>query len=93
MLWAKSYRLIYNYLDQKIYKMKNKYTPEDVNEWKRQGAVVINDIFSEDEIMAVQKDIEKVFGYKKGGIPIVNDHQEPLINDQQFLNFENIPFD
>ncbi len=73
--------------------MKNKYTPEDVNEWKRQGAVVINDIFSEDEIMGVQKDIEKVFGYKKGGIPIVNDHQEPLINEQQFLNFENIPFD
>ena len=43
--------------------------------------------------MAVQKDIEKVFGYKKGGIPIINDHQEPIINEQQFLNFENIPFD
>ena len=32
--------------------MKNKYTLQDVNEWKRQGAVVINDIFSEEEIMA-----------------------------------------
>ena len=73
--------------------MHKKYSPKTVDDWRKHGAVIIKDIFSQKEIMSVRKDIEKVFGYKKGGLPIIKDNQNPQTNEHQFLNFENIPFE
>ena len=73
--------------------MHKKYLSKTVDYWKKHGAVIIKDIFSQKEIISVRKDIEKVFGYKKGGLPIIKDNQNPQNNEHQFLNFENIPFE
>ena len=64
-----------------------------VDEWRRHGAVVVKDIFSQKEIISVQEDIEKVFGYKRGSLPTIKNQQEYTTNEKQFLNFENIPFE
>ena len=69
--------------------MHKKYILKTVDDWKKHGAVIIKDIFSQKEIISVRKDIEKVFGYKKGGLPIIEDHQDPQTNEHQFLNFES----
>ena len=66
--------------------MHKKYSPKTVDDWRKHGAVIIKDIFSQKEIMSVRKDIEKVFGYKRGGLPIIKDNQKPLTKDHKFLN-------
>ena len=73
--------------------MVKHYSNSDVEKWQKEGAVIIKDIFSPKEIKSVHDDIDKVFGYKKGGAPITKNHGINVTNEKQFLNFENIPFD
>jgi len=69
------------------------YSNLDVEKWQKEGAVIIKDIFSNKEIKSVHNDIDKVFGYKEGGAPIIKNYGDPVTTEEQFLNFENISFD
>ena len=73
--------------------MVKHYSNSDVEKWQKEGAVIIKEIFSPKDIKSVHDDIDKVFGYKKGGAPITKNHGINVTNEKQFLNFENIPFD
>ena len=73
--------------------MAKHYSNSDVEEWRKEGAVLIKEIFSSKEIESVHDDIEKVFGYKKGRLPKTKNYGSPDTIGDQFLNFENIPFD
>ena len=72
--------------------MVKHYSNLDVEKWRKDGAVVIEGLFPLKEIQSVYKDIDKVFGYKKGGSPITKNDGNPVTIEEQFLNFENIPF-
>ncbi len=73
--------------------MVKHYSNLDVEKWQKEGAVIIKDIFSNKEIKSVHNDIDKVFGYKEGGAPIIKNYGDPVTTEEQFLNFENISFD
>ena len=73
--------------------MVKHYSNLDVKKWRKDGAIVIEGLFSLKEIQSVREDIDKVFGYKKGGFPITKKDGNPVTIEEQFLNFENIPFD
>ena len=70
--------------------MVKHYSNLDVEKWRKDGAVVVEGLFSPHEIQSVHEDIDKVFGYKKGGPPIINNDVSPVTIEEQFLNFENI---
>ena len=71
-----------------------RYSNSDVIKWKKEGVLVLNDLFTSKEIRSVHDDIDAIFGHKKGDEPIINKHDgRPKTIDEQFLNFENIPFD
>ncbi|OUX31049.1 MAG: hypothetical protein CBE24_05685 [bacterium TMED264] len=73
--------------------MVKHYSNLDVEKWQKEGAVIIKDIFSNKEIKSVHNDIDKVFGYKEGGAPIIKNYGDPVTTEEQFLNFKNISFD
>ena len=73
--------------------MVKHYSNLDVEKWQKEGAAIIKDIFSNKEIKSVHNDIDKVFGYKEGGAPIIKNYGDPVTTEEQFLNFENISFD
>jgi len=74
--------------------VKKKSYSEILTTWREEGAVLIDGVFSVDEINNVQKDIGKIFKGKKGSILKIKKHGgSPETDADQFLNFENIPFD
>ena len=74
--------------------MIKRYSNSDIKKWKKEGAIVLNELFTTDEIVSVHNDIEQIFGSKKGVKPIIKKHDgKPETVPEQFLNFENIPFD
>ncbi|MBA66084.1 MAG: hypothetical protein CMG55_09820 [Candidatus Marinimicrobia bacterium] len=74
--------------------MIKRYSFDDVKRWKRDGAVVLKNLFTLEEIKTVHDDIAVVFQGKKGSTPIIKKHSGPPETvAEQFLNFENIPFD
>jgi len=74
----------------------NRFTPSQVNTWRNQGGVLIEEFFTPAEIADVEADFETVFGRVTG-------NHEPLIkheaakggsfHDAQFASFEAVPFD
>jgi hypothetical protein len=74
----------------------NRFTSSQVDAWRKQGGVLIEDFFTPAEIAAVQSDFHTVFGRSKGS-------DEPLVRSEkamggsfhetQFKSFEAVPFD
>ena len=62
------------------------YSKLDIKKWRNDGAVVIDGLFSLKEIQSVHEDIDKVFGYKKGGSPITKNDRNSVTIEEQFLN-------
>ncbi len=74
--------------------MKKYYSKREIKKWNDEGAVLLFDIFKDKEIKSVKKDIEKVYLYKKGGQPKIHNERKVIsFSEDQFLNFDNIPFD
>jgi hypothetical protein len=76
--------------------MKDRFGPEHIETWRREGCLLIESFFTADEVAAVQADFRAVWGRAEGA-------QEALVktkpgeigrfNDAQFKTFEAIPFD
>jgi hypothetical protein len=76
--------------------MQDRFTPEQVETWRRDGGVLIPDFFTPDEVAAVVADFDKVFGEPAGAdAPMVRvrEGQVGSFNPAQFKTFEAVPFD
>ncbi|MCZ6503951.1 MAG: phytanoyl-CoA dioxygenase family protein [Gammaproteobacteria bacterium] len=76
--------------------MPDRFTDEHVETWRREGAVMLPEFFTPNEIAAVTGDFELVFPDRQGGHEALVKKKAGEIgafNQAQFKNFENIPFD
>src|SRR5512140_251518 len=76
--------------------MKRRYSPEDLETWRREGVVSIPDLFTPEEVAAVRADFELVFGRTAGAAEAMNKKKEGEVsrfNKAQFTGVEAIPFD
>ena len=70
--------------------------PEHVETWRREGVVVVENVFNAEEIAAVRADFEQVFGRSEGAAEGLNkkrDGELGRFNAAQFATFEAVPFD
>ncbi len=77
--------------------MKNsRYTADHVDAWRRDGAVVIADFFTPEEVAAVQADFVSVFGRTAGAAEAMDkkkDGQVGSFNKAQFTDIQPVPID
>src|SRR5476649_1743540 len=76
--------------------MNPRFGPDDLETWRREGAVAIRDFFTPDEVAAVRADFEQVFARASGAAePLVKKKDGDIgrFNKAQFASFEAIPFD
>jgi hypothetical protein len=76
--------------------MRERFTPEHLEAWRRDGGVVIRDFFTPGEVAAVAADFEKVFGRSEGADEALNGKQAGEVgrfNPAQFATLESGPFD
>ena len=73
-----------------------RYTPQQIDTWRTDGAVVIPGFFTPEEVVAVVADFEAVFGLDRAAAdPLVKARpgQTGRFNPAQFAGVEAIPFD
>jgi hypothetical protein len=73
-----------------------RFRAEDVETWRREGVTLIPDFFTEEEVVAVRADFEKVFGRTAGGDAPMNKKKPDQVgrfHEAQFQTLEAIPFD
>jgi len=73
-----------------------RFTQEDVATWRREGATLLRDFFTPEEIAPVCKDFETVFGRSVGAVEPMDKKKAGEIgrfNPAQFKMVEAIPFD
>ncbi len=68
-------------------------SPDQVQQWDTDGGVLIPDFFNPQEVAAVRRDFETVFGRTRGGHEAVISGEKPAFDERQFGTFEAIPFD
>jgi hypothetical protein len=76
--------------------MNARFRQDHLETWRREGAVIIRDFFTPDEVAAVSADFELVFGRSAGAAePLVKkkDGEAGRFNKAQFAGVEAIPFD
>ena len=76
--------------------MSDRFTPEHLEAWRREGAALIENFFTAEEVAAVSADFEQVFERSEGAAaPLVTrvDGEPYRFNLAQFANFEAVPFD
>jgi hypothetical protein len=76
--------------------MSERFAPEHLEAWRRDGGVSIQDFFTPDEVAAVVADFELVFGRSQGAAEGLNrrkDGEVGRFNAAQFKTFEAVPFD
>ncbi|HWA61197.1 MAG TPA: phytanoyl-CoA dioxygenase family protein [Caulobacteraceae bacterium] len=76
--------------------MTRRHTPEHMDAWRRDGAVLIERFFTEDEAAAVRADFEAVFGTgdeAAEGVDFKKDGEIGRFNPAQFKTLEAVPFD
>lgn len=76
--------------------MKDRFTSEHIDTWRREGGVLIERFFTPEEVAAVRADFEQVFGRSQGAEIPVNlkvDGELGRFNEAQFSTFEAVPFD
>jgi len=75
--------------------MTDRFNPAQVDQWRRDGGVVIPDFFTPDEIADVAADFVTVFGRTEGG-QVAKNHKKPgevgRFNDAQFTGTGSLPF-
>jgi len=75
---------------------KKRFTADQVDEWRRDGGVLIENFFTPDEIAAVEQDFVTVFGRDAGAFEAMEgkkDGEVGRFNGAQFSTFEAVPFD
>ncbi len=73
-----------------------RFTPEDVETWRRDGVALVADFFTPDEVAAVRADFETVFGRASGAeAPMIRKAAGQIgrFHGAQFKTLESIPFD
>ena len=76
--------------------LHDRFNAADVETWRRDGAAVIRDFFTKDEVSAVHADFETVFGRSLGGDQAMNKKgagEVGRFNPAQFKTLEAAPFD
>ncbi|MFC3068315.1 phytanoyl-CoA dioxygenase family protein [Phenylobacterium soli] len=76
--------------------MSPRFTPEQIDAWRRDGGVLVEAFFTPEEVAAVQADFGRVFGDAAGADqPLVKtaDGQGGAFHAAQFRNLDSIPFD
>ncbi|MFI4935236.1 MAG: phytanoyl-CoA dioxygenase family protein [Caulobacterales bacterium] len=74
----------------------NRFGPEHVEAWRRDGGVSIQDFFTPEEVAAVSADFEQVFGRTQGADEALSKKKKGEIgkfNPAQFATLEAVPFD
>lgn len=76
--------------------MSDRFTPEDVQAWRRDGGVLIERFFTAQEVAAVHADFVTVFGRDAGSDRALirkKPGQPGQFNSAQFTNFAAVPLD
>jgi hypothetical protein len=76
--------------------MRQRFTDEHLASWRRDGGVLINNFFTDEEVAAVAADFETVFAGKSGAdapLEKKRDGEIGRFNPAQFATFEAVPFD
>ncbi len=76
--------------------MTERFGPEHLEAWRREGGVSIHDFFTREEVAAVVADFELVFGRTEGADEGVNkkkDGEVGKFNPAQFATLETGPFE
>jgi len=74
---------------------QQRFRPEDVAAWRRDGVTAIRDFFTPEEVSAVVADFEAVFGRTEGGGEALDRKREGSIgrfHPSQFTGVEPVPF-
>ncbi len=76
--------------------MNDRFGPEHIEAWRRDGAVSIRDFFTPEEVAAVRADFETVWGRTEGADEAMDKKQAGEVgrfNPAQFATLEAVPFD
>ena len=76
--------------------MSDRFGPEHMAAWRRDGGVLIEDFFTLEEVAAVQADFAQVYGRTEGadeGLEKKADGQVGRFHPAQFTGVEAVPFD
>ena len=74
--------------------MSNRFTDVHIDQWRRDGGVLIEQFFTADEVAAVRQDFEQVFGRKAGATTARTfEDNKAKFDPSQFGTFEAVPFD
>ncbi len=76
--------------------MHNRFTAEHVETWRREGGVLIENFFTDEEVAAVRADFEKVFGRTQGAEEARDAKRAGEVgrfNEAQFKDFVAVPLD
>ena len=76
--------------------MNIRFTPEHLAQWRREGATLIPEFFTRDEVAAVRADFATVFGRTAGDVEGLNKKKEGEIgrfHPAQFKGVSAIPFE
>ena len=76
--------------------MNERFGPEHLETWRREGAVPIHNFFTPDEVSAVRANFERVFARSAGGAePLIKkkDGEAGRFNKAQFTGIDPIPLD
>lgn len=77
--------------------MSTRFSQDDIDQWLREGAVLIHDFFSPEEIAPVRRDFEKIYADRGKGVgqalSVDKGEQVGTFSVNQFRNFDDMPFD
>ena len=75
--------------------MQKRYTPAQLDTWRRDGVVIIPDFFTPQEVAAVQADFDKVFARTGADEPLVKkkEGETGRFNVAQFTGVQSAPID
>ena len=73
----------------------NRFNEQQVATWRKEGGVLIENFFTDEEVAAVRADFDKVFGRTQGGAEALSKKKAGEIgkfDGTQFATFDAIPF-
>ena len=74
--------------------MRERFWPADLDTWRRDGAVVLQNFFTPEEVAAVQADFATVFGRVEGAVDALDKKKEGEVgrfHPAQFTDIQPIP--
>ena len=76
--------------------MNDRFGPQHIDAWRREGGTVIENFFTQDEVAAVRADFERVFGRSEGAAEALDKKKGDEIgrfNPAQFTDIQPVPID